>query len=307
VNRRRWRARRKGFALMTVLWVMVAASLVALAGSLAARDEVDAAANRVDAERAMWRANDCLERQRDAIDAILADAKRRGSTLEAWRRLDRATGLTQLDDCDVRLEAAGSRLDVNDASAEQLRTLFRSLGLEADALADRLLDWRDVDDDPRTNGAERDWYLAQARMTPRNGPLADIRELARIAGFESLASLESVLGVEPGRISINTAPASVLSVVPGFTDEVLARIALERESGRDVADVLALAASVSRPAADSIMAHFPDISRQTTVNPDAWIVVARGWAGSPATEATIDARLVLDDGRAAMLRRRTLQ
>lgn len=302
---------REGFALMTVLWVLVAVSLVGLAGSLSARENVDAARNRVDGERAGWRANDCLERARAAADEALGVAHRDGSAIQVWRQLDvhvRASGLVPAKDCDVSLEAAGSRLDVNAADEQQLRALFRAMNvLDPDGLADRLLDWRDADEDPRENGAESDWYVLQNRHAPRNGPIADPLEMRRIDGFETASAFDSVLTVEPGRISINTAPLTVLATVPGFTMEVLARIALEREGGRQVTDVLALSASVSRPAADSIMAHYPEIARLTTVNPEAWLLVSRGWAGSPETFVIADARIVLDNGRAAVVRRRSWQ
>jgi general secretion pathway protein K len=302
---------RSGFALMTVLWVMVGVSLVGLAGALAAREDVDAAHNRVDSERATWRAEDCLERARAAADEALANARRDETTLHVWRSLDThvlSSALARTEGCDIRVEAAGARLDVNAVDAAELRTLFRAMSVpDPDGLTDGLLDWRDPDDEPRLNGAERAWYARQTRIGPRNGPIADVRELARIRGFETLATFDTVIGVEPGRIPINSAPLTVLASVPGFTSGVLARIALEREDRRQISDVLALSAKVSRPAADSIMAHYPEIARLTTVNPDAWILIARGWAGSPEAQAIVDARIVLDDGRAAIVRRRSWQ
>jgi general secretion pathway protein K len=305
---------RPGFALMTVLWIMVAAVVVALTGTLAARDNVEAARNRIDAERAAWRANDCLERARAAVDEAVAKARGEGATLRLWRAVDRAileSPVVTADGCALRIEAAGSHLDVNAADAQQLVTLFRALNLsDAEGLADRLLDWRDADDDERPGGAEHDWYATHVRVGPRNAPFADAKEIKRVAGFEDTGVVDEVLGVEPGRICINTAPTAVLAVIPGFTPELLSRIAFERESGRQVNDVLSLSAAISRPSADSVLAHYPDIARLTTVNPEAWIIVARGGAGAPGTpEISVfaEVRLVLGEGRAVVTRRRSWQ
>lgn len=308
------RLRRTGFALLTVLWVMVAASLLALAGALAAREHVGMASNRVDTELAAWRANDCISRARAAVDEALSMAHRDNAALRAWRALDREvleSPIVATDGCEIRVEAVGSRLDVNAADIRQLVAVFRELGLpDPEGLADRLIDWRDPDHDPRVNGAEQDWYAVTTRFGPRNGPFADIRELSRVAGFEGLDGLDRVLGIEKGRICLNTASAAVLAAVPGFTAEVLARIALERQSGRQIGEILTLAASVSSPSRDSITAHYPEISALVTVNPEAWIVTARGWAGAThgrETAVFADTRVILGDGRAVVTRRRSWQ
>lgn len=301
---------RRAFALMTVLWIIVVASVVAVAGSLAARDGVAAASYRVEYERATWRAYDCLERALAVTDEVLRAAQRTDATLEVWRALDshvKIAPLIRAAQCDVRLEAAGSRVDVNVAGEAQLRRLFRAMHLsDADGLADRLLDWRDIDDVPRPNGAEHDWYLGQGRPTPRNGPLVDVRELASVPGFETMATFDSVLGVESARLCVNHATLTALASVPGFSDEVVARIAIARESGRQILDVASLAAQISRPAADSMAEQAPDIAQLTTVNPEAWIFLATGRKADGSALVLVHARVLLDIGRAVMVSRRSL-
>jgi general secretion pathway protein K len=299
---------RRGFALMVVLWMLVTASLTGLAAMTTARDTVALSANRIDDERAVWRANECFARARAAIDEVLAAAQRDGGALPVWRVLDwriPAAGL-RADGCDARLEAAGSRLDLNAVDERQLRAVFRSLALaNPEALADALLDWRDTDDDPRPQGAEYRTYEALQRVPPRNGALADLRELALVIGFEGVGGLQELLGTEPGRLALNAAPIAVLATLPGFTPELLARIALERESGRAILDLLALAASVSSRAADSVMAYYPELVALTTATPDAWILTASGRSGAPPMVATIEGRLVLAGDRAAVVRWRS--
>jgi len=268
-----------------VLWVMVAASVLALGGQLAARDSVSIGSNRVDAERAAWRANDCLSRVRTAADEALAQAEREDAVLRRWRALDRAvftSPLVALDWCDARMEAAGSRIDVNAADARQLVAAFRALQLpEPEALADRLVE---------------------------SLPFADVRELKRVAGFETIAGLDDVLGVEKGRTCINTAPPAVLAILPGFTYEIVSRIEVLRQSGRQIEDILALAAQVSPASRDSLVAHFAELSERVTLNPEAWIVVVRASSGDPGARrmnAFADARLILGHGRAVLTRRRS--
>ena len=196
-------------------------------------------------------------------------------------------------ECTIAFEAAGTRLDVNAASEEMLQRLFAGLGYAADAdLAAALADWRDSDDVAHPAGAERDWYAAARRELPRNGPLADIRELARVRGFENLPPFEAVLTAEPGRVSLATAPTSVLMAVPGFTPETADRIVALQDAATPVTDVTSLLGLVSRVSADSMLAHFPEIARVTTPDPDAWILTVRASVGIPQVSVTLSRRIL---------------
>jgi hypothetical protein len=288
--------------------MLAMASVVGLAATTIARDAVTMSANRIDAERSGWSAKECFARARAAVDEVLAAAQRDGASLPAWRTLDRQIPAERRhgDGCDAHLEAAGARLDVNTADERQLRALFHSLAQpNPEALADALLDWRDTDDDPRPQGAEYRTYVTQQRIPPRNGALADLRELGLVIGFERVGGMQEVLGTQPGRLALNAAPIVVLATLPGFTPELLARIALERQSGRPIVDLLALAASVSPRAADSVLAHYAELTRLTTPTPDAWILTASGQSGAPPLIATIEGRLVLAGDRAAVVRWRS--
>ena len=196
-------------------------------------------------------------------------------------------------------------LDGNDATQEQLSGLFYTLGLgDADALTDALLDWRDADNDERPLGAEASRYVAAGRPVPRNGPFASIRELARVRGFNNLGTFDTILTVEPGRISIATAPLLVLSSVPGFTDELLAKIAEQRAAGKQVSNLLTIAAQLSPDARDALMRHYDEATRLTSVDPDAWIVTARAERGVPPVSVTVEARIVRAGSRGAVVRYR---
>lgn len=308
-----WPHREQGFALLAVLWVMVGVAALGLMVSLAGREAVASARNRMDLTRAAWRAEACIERTRAVIDGILTglDERGLGGRGAEWNTLNRAVlaspWITSAG-CDVTLRASGSRIDINAADEEVLQRLFAALRTppaRADSLAHALLDWRDADDVPRPYGAERAWYQMRERHLPRNGPFADIREISRVRGFETPVGLDSLLGVEPSRIALDHAPLMVLASLPGFTAETVARIAERRMRGVPIRDLLALSGELSPGTRESLLARHPDLARLTTTEPDAWIVTSRARVGTPPVTAMIEVRLVRAGSRAAIVRRRS--
>jgi DNA uptake protein ComE-like DNA-binding protein len=228
-----------------------------------------------------------------------------------WRVIDREvrpSTVALTGNCDVSLEAAGTRLDVNAASDEMLVRLLRAVGHgdEAIEMVDALEDWRDTNDVSRPSGAEREWYTGAHRMIPRNADIADIRELARVRGFEDLARYDSVLTTEMGRVSLATAPVSVLMAVPGITRETAERIVALRDAGTPLRDAAELPYMVSAASRAELLEHFPEIVRLTTADPDAWIMVTRAQAGFPPSTVALEWRLVRSGARVVVVRTRVL-
>lgn len=281
--------------MLTILWIMTVAAVLAMSAALVARHAVAEGAARVWLQRARWAALGCERRTVAATDLVLRDAQTADDAARAWRllgqRLDQS-GL--LAGCDVQLEAAGTRLDVNAATGEMLANLFDALGMQdrSAALVDALEDWIDADDEPRVNGAERAWYEAAAAFTPRNDSLADFRELARVRGFEQLPGLDSVLGTIPGRISLATAPVPVLMAVPGITRETAEQIVALQQAGAPLTDLLDITRLVSAFSASALEARYADAVRLTTPDPDAWIIRARAAFGTPAVGVRLEWRIV---------------
>jgi len=197
---------------------------------------------------------------------------------------------------------------VNATDAKMLRAFLiaaRIAPVRADSLADALLDWRDADDIPRPLGAELSWYQAQNLYQTRNARLAEVRELARIRGWSSIGQLDSLLTVEPGRISLANAPLAVLASLPGIGDEALSRIAERRLRQVPITDLIALAGELSPAARDTLLASYADLVRLTSPVPEAWIATSRAREGSLPVTAAIELRLVRAGERAAIVRRRT--
>ena len=305
------RRARSGFALLAVLWVIVGLMSLALASSLVARNAIAAARNRAEISGARWRAADCVERARAAIGELLRSSGQSDKRSEpVWSTMDAGVAVSPLlvsARCDVRMRAVGARIDVNRADGEMLDALLARLGIDAprrDSMVDALLDWRDPDDVPRPRGAEREWYASKGRPVPRNGAIADVRELSSVRGFESLTGLDSVLNVEPGRVSLARASLAVISALPGVDEELVARIAERRASGTPVEDLANLASQLSPAARTRLLARYADLATAATAEPDAWILQARATVGVPAVTAIVEMRLVRAGDRAAVVRKR---
>ncbi len=301
--------RRSGFSLLVMLWVIVSAGALTSIVTLMGRDSFRAARNRVNSERALWRAEDCLARARATIDERLQAVQASPALgVALWRALDTAaTRNTPLPaNCSFHIEAVGSRVDVN-GDETPLRRVLTFLGgqAQAGALLDALIDWRDADSVARANGAEVAWYALQGTHLPRNDSIADVRELLRIRGFNQGMLLANVLGVEPGRISIANAPGSVLAAIPGFTPETVALINAWRSRGWQINDVMALESSLTPASADSLRTNFPEIARLSVLEPEAWVITSVGVAGAPAESVRVDVRIVRTQERAVVVRRRT--
>ena len=304
--------RRRGVALVAVLWVMVAMTALALTMQLVAREAVLATTRRTELQVGHWRAEECLARARAVIDAALATERHSlGPSSPAWRELERTLRDSPLlADCtdELSIAAAGSVVDVNDASAEQLRRLLaastRLVPLAADSLVDAILDWRDEDDVLRASGAERAWYAAENRHLPRNGPFADGRELQRVRGMEAVGDALAILGIESGRLSLAIAPLRVLASLPGMTPGALARLEELRTSSEPPTTLAAFAGLLPPFARDSIHASFAELSRLATIDPEMWIVTARARRDEGAAAATIELRLVRSGTRAVVVRSR---
>lgn len=156
--------------------------LAALAATLLASA---AATMLVDTRRARASASESLRLERARMQA-------RTLAAEALVQLDAGAGLPQQGELFaadngarvLRQDAAGL-IDINTASPELVAALLGGLGLsaeDAEALADRIADWRDDDHLTRTHGAEREAYVRADLAPPENRPFVVESEVARVLG-----------------------------------------------------------------------------------------------------------------------------
>lgn len=167
------RRRQRGAALLLVLWTALLLSVL-LAGALAAaRIEAKIAAARKEmfaADLALRSALDFAAWKIAAGEAAPGEPLLREFTLNGF-------------DVTVDYSIVGEKLDVNRTDESVFSALFRAMGLErdrADQLAAEIADWRDEDNDPRPNGAEKSDYAGAPAKEIGDRPFKGYGELRNV-------------------------------------------------------------------------------------------------------------------------------
>lgn len=282
-------APRRGFALLSALWLMMMLSGLGLHIALSARSSRLAAANRIESARTRAGADAGVQHAKARLAAQLQLMDDAGVT-DRLGLLDIAYLIPDTIDFGdvryiVRLRDAGSRININLATVGTLRGLMTALRLDAglsDRIAQAIVDWRDSDDLSHPRGAERDDYLRrQAPLLPTNGPFAhpdelrDVREVSETV-YATLRPFITIAG--SGLINPNTADRPVLLSVPGFSPAIVGEIERLRESGVlfTTADQLlaALPVGVRNRAADASAEWRPRLVfqvREIEFESEAWM------------------------------------
>nr|BAL55706.1 general secretion pathway protein K [uncultured Gammaproteobacteria bacterium] len=209
--------RQAGAALVVVLWVVAALSLLAASFGLGVRREARLAVNL--AEAAKLRAAAEAGIQYAAFMLTQPDSERRF-------RADGSVYALVLDELEVRVQVVdeGGKVDLNQADEGLLRAILTYLTQDPDraaALASAILDWRDGDRDRRVNGAEADDYRAAGlNYEPADAPFDSVAEVGLVLGMTSelTQALLPLVTVYSGQAGINPylAPKEVLLALPGM-------------------------------------------------------------------------------------------
>lgn len=314
--RRATSSRMNGFALITVLWVLVGMTTIALMVVMGARRSVQASSNRMDLIRAQWHSEQCLSVVMAAIDGELGrNADSANPTAPAWRTLDAvvaADAAVQQVGCNVSLKPVGTAVDVNTAGREQLLLLFAAIGMrpeKSDSLADAILYWRGDSTQVSDPESEEAWYIRHHDVLPRRAPLDDIRELQFVRGFrsalDSFPELASALTVEPGRLLADRAPRAVLLSVASLPPGAVPQLLKLRAGGNQIGNIRNLANWLPRPARDSLLGVDQELQKAFSSEPDAWIAtVTAGRNDSSGVVTVVEVKIVRGAGHAAVIRRR---
>lgn len=279
---------RQGFVLLTVLWALALAATVVGASLAVAKLGQAASANRIVLTRAAWAREACAE--------LLLARTGTDSTVRDVDTVDLGRGTW----CHARIEDPGARLNVNTAAVEALRLLIAN-----DTVVDALLDWRDSDDVQRPLGAETAWYRARGRPLPRNGPLADVRELRLVRGVDSLRFNRLVRFLTTdgtGQVNLGTAPPEVLATLPGMTPELLRAILALRADGA-VLRPERLLGSLSRDGQRELLSRYQDFARSVSYGPTQLVALVDGGVRGRAPTAAEKLILTPAPGRLAVIRR----
>lgn len=245
---------RRGVAMLAALWLVVGISVVALEFSLAGRERRDFGLGAADRAHGSAAALGAFAMTRARLEAALrngpqsqAGALGRLRSSDPWLDVDSLySGTTVVDSMHVSVAAIdlGTRLNMNTLSETEWRTLLANLTsdfVKSDALAQAIMDWRDPDDIPRAQGAERDDYIKAGLLRlPTNQNFRDVEELLDVKGmtpevYRLVSPFLTTLGA--AQVNLNSAPVPVLRVLPGMTDEIVARILAQRSRGTRIASV----------------------------------------------------------------------
>lgn len=280
---------RRGFALLTALWLLVSLATVAAGTLAAARIGSVTSQNRMVLRRASWAAEACV-----AILLARYDSAAPGRGVDS-------TDLGRGTWCRATVEDPSSRLNLNRASAEELQRL-----LGDPSLTDAVLDWRDRDDDPRPAGAERETYEALHRAPPRNDAFAAVAELQHVLGFErvTLAWLEARLTVRgDGTINVMTAHPDVVRAPGFFTEAEIELILAARATGRRLRSVDDLLARIGPTRRDELAHRYGTLISSLAFAPHELIAEVQGGVRDSPIRAHLTLTLVPLPSRLAMVRR----
>jgi general secretion pathway protein K len=245
---------RRGFALLAAIWLVVAIATVALQFALDARERRLLGINTAERGRGRAAAIGALNASQAALEAAIRQGPGTGNARVAlmrgsdpWLDADSIfSGVMLVDSIPVEVQTLdlGTQLNINSMGEQQLRTFF-SFALRdfatADRIAQAILDWRDADSIPRSNGAERDDYLRDGLLAlPTNQTFREVSDLLAVRGVtpEIYARVSPYLTTRgSGVINVNSADTVVLRAIPGMTDQMLAQILSQRGNGRRISSL----------------------------------------------------------------------
>jgi general secretion pathway protein K len=170
-----------------------------------------------------------------AYDDALADA---AVNLAVLALLDPRTGSRRLMNAiDQKIDLGGAsiririqdelgKIDLNQTDGSTLVRLFQSAGIDpaaAEALVDKVLDWRESSPFKRVNGAKADEYRAAGYdYLPRNGPFQSVDELTLVMGMtrDLYKRVEPALTVYSGRQFVDPqfATPEVIAALPSLAN-----------------------------------------------------------------------------------------
>jgi len=306
--------RRRGFALVASLWLLVALAALGLELSLQARNRRLAAANVVEGTQARAAATAGVEEARARLSRLLqfssAPALDPVTIMDPWRGLPAVMPETlSLGSAraHVTLTDANASLNLNRASEAELRRLFVTLRIDAgdaDRIAQAIADWRDADDLARPRGAERELYRREGLdAEPANAAFRRVDELRAVRGVtdEYYARMRPFLTVAgTGMVNLNAAPGPVLLALDGMTEEATWALRRAADAGRPIRSLQELQLALTAGARAAMQESLPALqsraafeTREVEVTSDAWM------DGTPVRARTTG--LAVRAGRSAFL------
>lgn len=211
----------RGGVLVVVLWLLALLSLMAASYSTTARTETRLTATQLQAAQARGLAEAGVWL---GLQQLLQPAPSDGVKTQALSGIPLGAGVI-----DVQIQDEAGKIDLNTARPEILLGLVQSAGADpVDALAirDAILDWRDRDNLRRAAGAEdADYRTKGLNDGAKDGPFNSIEELRAVMGmtepvFQNMRPALTLYSHQPG-IAGTVAVAQAVVAVPGATPEAV--------------------------------------------------------------------------------------
>jgi len=237
------RAGQKGLALIAVLWMVAALMVTATGVVYAVRGEVRTVAS--------FREMAAAGALGDA--AVVLAARELAGTRNRENRLQQLEVIFDESAVGVQVVPLSGLVDLNSAAEPLLADLIAVAGdvdrALAARLAQRIVDWRDADEQPQPDGAENAAYAAAGSpFRTRGGPFATPEDLLQVLGvdfdlYDRLRPLVTVHLSGNGRVDPAAAPAPVLRVLAAGNEEIAVAYANAREASGALADTTRFPAS----------------------------------------------------------------
>lgn len=274
----------RGVVLITVLWIMVGLSLLALTLAATVRTEATLARASGEAEQAYFFARGALEAVLYRLAYPDPDPERRQALFPY------AGGMNhyRLDSgrlrCHVALMDEAGRLDLNAADPETLQRLLRIVGadpFQAETLSAAVATWRNPDPSSGASGFGRRSFRFVEELLQVSGMERELlygrprrQQDGRTVFQRGLADFLTVY-TATGRVNVNYAAAEVLAALPGM-DPDQAQSLVEARARR-----LLESSDLSRLAPAEALPFL------TTQPSDTFSLVATAWLEGSATRRSL--------------------
>lgn len=189
----------KGIALLVVLWGMVVVALLVGAFTTMMKLEIGVARNHRDARQALQLAKVGVG---EAVLHLYADDNGYDTPEDSWASPIYGEVPGSGGSFGATVEDEGSRININTAPAAILRELP---GVDEDEVAS-ILDWRDVDEEPREFGAESSYYQGlDDPYNSKNGLFDTEKQVRLVKGMDEVYSEIEPYVTVWGKVNVNAA------------------------------------------------------------------------------------------------------
>ncbi len=299
----------QGVALLAVLWLSMALTIMGLTTAYLVRTETKIISNEMEATRGYFLARGGLEAALFAITRP-STSQSRGAEIDPSYEFRRGQHRMNFEFADgsviVQVMPENAKLNVNRAQPSQLAALFAVLGAtpsESIELANAIVDWRSPDPSPLISPWDLFYASLPEPYEAPHRPFDELEELIAVKGmsqelffgrltelpdgsWKKIPPLADLLTTEPivRGVNINHALREILLVLPGWNEGMAAAVIETRE--REPITSLAVLQMIFPE-----MSGTTSLSRVTVSDEPIYTLTATGFPSASAVARTVRARV----------------